>query len=770
MRHKRGLSLLLALCMLTALTAAPVSAAYKDTADHWAKSYIDDVSAQGVFKGYEDNTFRPYNNLTAAEALVLCGRVCGVSSANALSIRTRWESTLNSVLGTSYDWARTELSVCLETGVLTVEELRALHSAAALGKEMAKEDLAMYLVRAMGLTELASGLSDYSLDFNDLSSISESRRPYVYILKLYEIVEGDKQNNFSPKLAVNRGVVATMLSRVLAFMRANNVTVELPEYTAYSWTAGSIAAVTPGDKGAVVLSLQSDLSGLKSVTVPTGASVYRYNMLSGTSALQPGLYARVAQDSAGTATSVRLFGGLQTLSGTVNAFTRESVTITAGGQTRTLPITRLTEVQAGKKTGDRSVIDLDGSYVTADCTLDASGGLLTLRLGGGSYLEEGILSGVETSGSAATLAVTGYDGVTRRIPLSPGTVVTVNNLTGAVSKSYIGSFVSLRIANDTGAVLSAAFDTATRYVQGGVSSILLSKTPNLMGITDLVTGRSASYTVSPGASITYAGAKAAIKDVKVNWFVTARLDSTGALAEIIANPGSAVTEGELTNITYGTTVVLEVTDADGVKSTFDLDVAKLPTFKRDDKSSSLDKLRVGDTVRVTVRFNAVTLVESSTREANLKGTITRIVQEGTGSTLEVELEDGTTATYAVTSGVSITSGGKAVAVSALKVGYRLSMLVSGEQLISIEVDSAASTADRIAGTVLFVNTTERTILLQTAEGEIVTIATGANTQLITVTGGTFTLRTLAGEAGKAEIEAYGQYDGLEFKASLVLKK
>ncbi len=770
MRHKRGLSLLLALCMLTALTAAPVSAAYKDTADHWAKSYIDDVSAQGVFKGYEDNTFRPYNNLTAAEALVLCGRVCGVSSANALSIRTRWESTLNSVLGTSYDWARTELSVCLETGVLTVEELRALHSAAALGKEMAKEDLAMYLVRAMGLTELASGLSGYSLDFNDLSSISESRRPYVYILKLYEIVEGDKQNNFSPKLAVNRGVVATMLSRVLAFMRANNVTVELPEYTAYSWTAGSIAAVTPGDKGAVVLSLQSDLSGLKSVTVPTGASVYRYNMLSGTSALQPGLYARVAQDSAGTATSVRLFGGLQTLSGTVNAFTRESVTITAGGQTRTLPITRLTEVQAGKKTGDRSVIDLDGSYVTADCTLDASGGLLTLRLGGGSYLEEGILSGVETSGSAATLAVTGYDGVTRRIPLSPGTVVTVNNLTGAVSKSYIGSFVSLRIANDTGAVLSAAFDTATRYVQGGVSSILLSKTPNLMGITDFVTGRSASYTVSPGASITYAGAKAAIKDVKVNWFVTARLDSTGALAEIIANPGSAVTEGELTNITYGTTVVLEVTDAGGVKSTFDLDVAKLPTFKRDDKSSSLDKLRVGDTVRVTVRFNAVTLVESSTREANLKGTITRIVQEGTGSTLEVELEDGTTATYAVTSGVSITSGGKAVAVSALKVGYRLSMLVSGEQLISIEVDSAASAADRIAGTVLFVNTTERTILLQTAEGEIVTIATGANTQLITVTGGTFTLRTLAGEAGKAEIEAYGQYDGLEFKASLVLKK
>ena len=635
---------------------------------------------------------------------------------------------------------------------------------------MKKEDLAMYLVRAMGLTELASGLVDYTLAFADVDAISQSRRPYVYLLKLYEIVEGDTKNQFSPKLAVNRAVVATMLSRVLAFMAKNNIVVELPDYTTYRWAAGNIVAVTAGDKDTTVLSLKSDVSGAQSVTLPAKVDVYRYNMQSGPSALQTGLYARVAFSSTGKAAAVRLYGGQQTVSGTVTAFTQNSVTLNAGGTPRTLPVTRLTEVLAGKKAGDRSVIDPQAGYTSAVCTLDAAGGLLTLRLSGGSYLEEGLLTGVETAAGVTTLAVTGYDGVTRRHPIGAEAAVAVNGVAGTLSKSHTGSHVTLRLSNDTGAVLSAAVDTVTRYVQGGVSGVILSRTPHQLGITDLTTGKTTSYSVNAAVSVTYAGEKVEFKDVKVNWFVTARLDSTGALAEITANPGSTVTEGKLTGITYGTTVLLEVTDADGVKTRFSMPVDSLPDFKRGGKKSSLDKLKAGDAVKVTVRFNAVTLVESEAQEANLKGTITRIVQESTGSTIEVRLEDGTTAAYSVTSGVSITAGGKAVALSALRVGYRLSMLVSGDRLIAVEVDGTAAAADKIAGTVLFVNTSDKTILLQVSDSSIVTVGIKEDTRLITVTGDTFTLYSLAGEAGKAEIEAYGQYDGLEFTANVVLKK
>lgn len=770
MRFKRPLTLLLVLCLAVTGLALPAAAVeYTDTKGHWAEIYINDVSERGIFNGYENNTFRPYNNLTAAEALVVCGRVCNVSSSHATFIEARWEDTLDSILGTSYSWARKELAICLETGVLTVEELRSLQTTAALGREMKKEDLAMYFVRAMGLTELAAGLTNYDLSFSDTASITPSRRPYVYILSLYGIVEGDTQNNFSPQLAVNRGVVATMLSRVVNFMAEQGIVTELPEYTTYEWLAGTITSVTSGSRGSSVVRLKSDVSGTQSVTVPATAQVYRYNMRSDASALQNGLYARMALNNAGTVSSVRLFGSLQTLTGTVTDLERNSIAVNTGAETRTLTISRLTEVSTGRNTGDRSIIDLDGDYTTATCTLDASGGLLALQLSGGTYLEEGLVAGVDVTTSKTTLSVTGYDGVTRRYEIGGDAAVVIDGVSRTLNSSYKGDFVSLRLSGDTDEVVSVDIDTDTDYVQGGVRSVNLNRDPEQISVTDPSTRRSSTYKMASSVSVTYEGEEAVLKDIRTSWFVTMRRDSKGNVVEIIGYPGSIVTEGSLTNITYGSTIVLEVTDADGVVTTFDIPVTDLPEFERGGKESSFDKLRLGDSVRVTVRYNEVTLVESDAQETNLKGTITRIVQESAGSTIEVALEDGTTASYLVTSAVSITADDKAVAISTLKVGYKLSLLVSGDQLLAIEVDSASS-ADRVSGTVLFVNLDEETILLQTGDSSVITVSVDSGTQLVAVTGGTFTLRSLYEDAGEAQIEVYGQYNGLTFDADVILLK
>lgn len=771
MKRRRMLGLALALCVAASALALPVSAAYKDTAGHWAETYIEDVSARGVFKGYEDGTFRPYNNLTAAEALVVCGRVCGASEAAAASCTARWEDTLDAVLGTAYPWARTELAVCLEAGIVTEDELKTLHGAGALGKEMKKEDLSMYFVRAMGLSEMASGLSasETQLGFSDAADISESRRPYVYLLKQYGIVEGDTKNNFSPKLAVNRAVVATMLSRVLDFVSREQVSIELPAATTYSWTAGTVSGVSSGTGGAVVLTLRSSLSGEHTVTLADNAAVYRYNMKTDTSALQTGLYASAALDSTGKAAAVRLYGGVSTVGASVSGYTENSVTVLMGTVSKTLPVTRLTEVRAGRSTGDWSVIDPQGGYTAAQCTLDASGRLLALSLSGGTYEEQGLLEGVETSGGVTTLSLTGVDGVTRRVPLASGASVSVNGVAAAVSSSHAGSWTVLRVSDDTGEAVSAALDSVTQYVQGSVRSITLSKTPNLLGIMNLTTEKSVSYSVSPAARVTYAGQEIPFKEMQLNWFVTAKLDAQGALTEITANPGSTVTEGTLTGISYGATVTLEVTGADGSKTSFSMPVSQLPDFKRNGSASSLDKLKTGDKVRVTVRFNVVTLVESEPQQADVSGVITRIVQEAAGTTLELRLDDGSMASYTVTSAVSITSDGKAVAASALKVGYRLSLVTSGDKLISIEVTETAAAADRLSGTVLYVNASDKTILIQTADGSKVTVGVGSDTRLINVLGGNFSLLSLANEAGTAVIDVYGQYDGLVFNASVIIK-
>lgn len=48
---------------------------YSDMDNHWAKAFVEEVDAYGWIAGYEDDTFRPDNNITRAEAMTLINRV-----------------------------------------------------------------------------------------------------------------------------------------------------------------------------------------------------------------------------------------------------------------------------------------------------------------------------------------------------------------------------------------------------------------------------------------------------------------------------------------------------------------------------------------------------------------------------------------------------------------------------------------------------------------------------------------------------------------------
>jgi hypothetical protein len=55
---------------------------FADVSDnHWAKKYIEATGAVGIVSGYEDNTFRPDNNVTFAEALTILLNVHGLKDA-----------------------------------------------------------------------------------------------------------------------------------------------------------------------------------------------------------------------------------------------------------------------------------------------------------------------------------------------------------------------------------------------------------------------------------------------------------------------------------------------------------------------------------------------------------------------------------------------------------------------------------------------------------------------------------------------------------------
>ena len=781
MKVKRLLSCLLSLVMVFSLTALPASAAttFPDIQTHWAKSYIEAMTAAGMFKGYEDGNFKPENQLTTAEALALCARAIGLDSSTTMDIATDYYDTVKTTLNNEQTWFYQEFAICLATGILTTSDLKNLYQSGDLTDPIEKEDLAIYLVRAMQLGPMADRLTSYPLTFDDASSISADAKPSVYLLHAYGIVEGDEFNDFSPKLNVTRAVMATMLTRAIAYMQSHGTSPDLPEYTDYSFRQGVIASSTETN-GVIQLTLNSDLTGaaIGTITLPANVKIYENNMETTSSALKNGRHARVCLDSTGTPFAVRVSAELETFTATVNGIDGKNVAVTVDGSGRLLTMDRFTQVQIGSKTtGDYTIVDSGANYTTAVCKLDDQGRLVAIQFTGGTSTVEGILAGytkASTSSSSATIQLIGFDGVTRTYTIPSGATVTVDGLVDDLSTSHKDSYVVLRLLDEDSSVQSAAVDTKSNYVQGVIKSV--DSSDGTISITRQSNGRSATYDVTSSAIITYDGKATKLRDLEKNYFVTILLDGSDDATMIQAYPSSTTAEGVLTDRVFGsgtdTTVTFVVSQKDGTKASFKVDLSDPPTVVRDDEDSTVDKLRVGDEVVFTIRYGDVTRIEAITQNVNLTGTVERIIQEKSGYTLEMLLSDGEEVSYTVDSTVSVTQNNKEVPLSSLKPGYKLGLAVNGDQVVSIEIQQAVNSGNRVSGTILYVDYAEDIIYLRattdTGSEEMVTVEVPSSAVLLSAsTGKSLVLRDL----GSGDIiEVNGAYSGTIFQATVILRQ
>ena len=781
MKVKRLLSGLLALVMVLTATILPASAAttFPDIQSHWAKSYIEAMTAAGMFKGYEDGNFKPENQLTTAEALALCARTVGLDSSTTMDIATDYYDTVKTTLNNEQTWFYQEFSICLATGILTTSDLKSLYQSGDLTDPIEKEDLAVYLVRAMQLGPMAERLTSYPLTFDDASSISADAKPSVYLLHVYGIVEGDEFNDFSPKLNVTRAVMATMLTRAIAYMQAHGTSPDLPEYTDYAFRQGVISSVSTTN-GVIQLSLNSDLTGaaIGTVTLPANVKIYENNMETTSSALKNGRHARVCLDSSGTPFAVRVSGELETFTATVNGIDGKNVAVTADGTGRLLTMDRLTQVQIGTKTtGDYSIVDSGANYTTAVCKLDDQGRLVAIQFTGGTSTVEGILSDyikASTSSANATIQLIGFDGVTRTYTIPSDATITVDGLVDSLSSSLKDSYVILRLLDEDASVQSVSVDTKSNYVQGVIKSV--DSSDDTISITRLSNDRTATYDVTSSAVITYDGETTRLKDLDKNDFVTILLNESDDATMIQAYPSSTTTEGTISERTFGsgtdTTITFVVTQKDGTKVSFKVDLSDPPVVERDDEDSTVDKLRVGDEVEFTVRYGDVTRIEATTQNVNLTGTVERIIQEKSGYTLEMLLSDGEEVSYTVDNSVSVTQNNKEVALSSLKPGYKLGLAVNGDQVVAIEIQQAVNTGNKVSGTILYVDYSEDIIYLRattdTGGEEMVTVEVPSSAVILNAsTGKSLVLRDL--DTGDS-IEVNGSYSGTIFEATIILRQ
>ena len=73
MKKTLGLLLVTLMCLLSFSTV--FAATFTDVDGHWAESSIERWTEEEVVNGYEDNTFKPENNVTRAEFVAMIVRM-----------------------------------------------------------------------------------------------------------------------------------------------------------------------------------------------------------------------------------------------------------------------------------------------------------------------------------------------------------------------------------------------------------------------------------------------------------------------------------------------------------------------------------------------------------------------------------------------------------------------------------------------------------------------------------------------------------------------
>ena len=422
---KRMLSLALVLALALSLSAGAFAATYTDIQNHWAKTYLETLAEKGVLNGYSDGTMKPDNNITACETLVLLSRLYTLSDTEKALIADDYAAEVTAAVPSSYSWAYGNLEICRAAGILTKDELKALN----LGSELKKENLAVFLVRAMGYTDAASKLTVKDMDFADAAKVSTSCVGSVAELAKLGILTGDTNKNVSPQSSVTRAVVATMAVRALDVLKdAGTTTLTIPAYNGVTRAEGLVAAVGTSSftfTGFDGLSREYAISSAADVTL-NGTPVSLSSALIGCHAvlsLKNGAVKTLAADKESTTNWYQ---------GTITAIT------TTGSGAITLKDT------------------ISNTVKTCACDTATS---ITL---------DGVAVGV------SKLAVNHF--VTVKVVNSTASVVTAltnpPSVTGAITSLSFGTTVSLKLCDDNGADYSFSFDfSALPTVTRGAKNI-----------------------------------------------------------------------------------------------------------------------------------------------------------------------------------------------------------------------------------------------------------------------------------------------------------
>ena len=183
-------------------TGADQNAAFSDIANHWSKDYVEAMAEKGVFKGYEDNTFRPDNALTRQEMAVTVVRVLGIEGELGKAANPAFSDDDKIAA-----WAKDYVYLLVSRGIF------AGYADGSFGPDdlITREQFALVVSRISA--ELIA--DDFELGFTDNNKISSWAKEAVREMAYLKIVTGYEDNTFRPANSLTRAEACTIIYRYL---------------------------------------------------------------------------------------------------------------------------------------------------------------------------------------------------------------------------------------------------------------------------------------------------------------------------------------------------------------------------------------------------------------------------------------------------------------------------------------------------------------------------------------------------------------------------
>ncbi|MCD8037307.1 MAG: S-layer homology domain-containing protein [Clostridiales bacterium] len=331
----------------TSAYAASVFADINDVPWSGAATYIERAYELGLMEGYVENNLRyckANNNITYCEATQLMYALMSSYSGTSVSdtVVTKWSTVMQS--NNIPSWAYNAVAYALENSILSQTDISIFMSSSSTQNNARREDVAVIFGKA--LAKIYSLSSDASLSYNDASSIANTSVPYVELLNRLGIMVGDSDNNFNPKVNINRAEMSVLVVNTYDVLNGSSSTTTTTTTTTtatgtVTQYAGTITGITSSGSGySITVSNDGTTNSFTttSSTTVSGDSTSTVSGLSTGDSIVAVCYSGVATTivllSTGSSTST----AASTVKGTLNNVTTSTISIKTSSTTKSYSI------------------------------------------------------------------------------------------------------------------------------------------------------------------------------------------------------------------------------------------------------------------------------------------------------------------------------------------------------------------------------------------------------------------------------------------------